>query len=161
MKKLLVPIDFSDVTNLVVENAKLIAKSIDAELKIIHVIAPLEEMNAQNAGNIGIGGVFVEPVTYGNIRDGLAKELKNEHKMMLEIKQKLMDEGLKVKTSLLEGKVAGTILSQIEEYCPDIIIAGSHGHGLVKKALLGSITMMMLKHVKCPIMIVPSGIKQK
>lgn len=157
-QRILVPLDFSDVTDLVVKNAKLIAKLLDAELKIIHVVSPMQDMGVQ--ATRGVGGVFVEPIDYGSIRDELAKDLKSEHKNILAIKQKLTEENIKVKTSILEGRVSDLVLSQVEEYDPDMIIMGSHGHGYLKKALLGSITMFVLKHVKCPVMVIPSDAKR-
>jgi nucleotide-binding universal stress UspA family protein len=164
MKKILVLIDFSDVTDLVVEDAKLFAKSFDAELKIIHVVAPLPREvrdRVQAAGSVvsGLGemsAVFIGPLNYEVIRDEFAAELKNEHRTMFEIKRKLSNEKVKAKTFLLEGNVSEVVLSQVEEYAPDMVIMGSHGHGYMMKALLGSVTMFLLKHVKCPVMIVPS-----
>ncbi len=157
MKKILIPIDFSDVTELVVENAKLIAKSFDAELRIIYIVAPIQDMGMQAAR--AVDSIFIEPLNYEGIRKGLASELKNEHKKMLEIKQKLSNENLKVKTSIMEGKASDVILSQMTEYNPDMIIMGSHGEGYMK-TLLGSITMFVLKHAKCPVTIVPSKPKE-
>lgn len=159
MKKILIPVDFSDVTDLVVENARLIAKSLDAELKIIHVVSSFQKMGEQVAGSAD--GIFIPPINFESVRDGVATELKNEHKKMFEIKQKLTNEKLKVKTSLLEGTVSAIVLSQLEEYRPDMVIMGSHGHGYMMKALLGSITMFVLKHAKCPVMIVPSKAKKQ
>jgi len=152
MKKILVPIDFSDVTEFVVENAKLFAKSFDAELKILHVFAPMLQ---------GIvGGIIMAPLNYEVLREELAVKLKNKHKKMLEIKQKLSNEKVNVKASFLEGKVSKVVLSQVKEYAPDMIIMGSHGHGYMTKVLLGSITMSVLKHAKCPVIIVPSKAKK-
>lgn len=163
MKKILVPIDFSDVTDLVVENAKFLAKSLDAELRIIHVITPVPQEvrdRVQATGSVsGLGEmstVFIGPLNYEVIRDELASELKKEHKKMAEIKRNLSNENIKVKSFILEGKASEVILSQVEEYTPDMIVMGSHGHGCMMKALLGSVTMFVLKYVKCPIVIVPS-----
>lgn len=163
MKKILVPIDFSDVTDLVVENAKLFAKSFDAELRIIHVVTAAFPQDVRDRTNVarGVSGlgemstIFIGPLNYEVISDELAEELKNEHRKMFEIKRKLSDEKVRAKTFLLEGNVTEVVLSQVEEYAPDMIVMGSHGHGYMMKALLGSMTMFLLKHVKCPIMIVP------
>jgi nucleotide-binding universal stress UspA family protein len=152
MKKILVPIDFSDVTGLVIENAKLFAKSLDTELKIIHVFAPVLQGT--------VGRIIMVPLNYEDLRDELAAELKSEHKKMLEIKQKLSNEKVNVKAFLLGGKVSEVVLSQVKEYAPDMIIMGSHGHGYMAKALLGNVTMSVLKHVKCPVIIVPSKAKK-
>ena len=159
MKKILVPIDFSDVTELVIENAKLFAKSLDAELKIIHVAAPIVPHNAEVRE--AVGGVIVSPLNYEVLRDEFAAELRNEHKKMLEIKQNLSNEKIRAKAFLLTGNISKVILSQIEEYDPDMVVMGSHGHGYMVKALLGSIAISVLKHVKCPTIIVPSKTKKK
>ena len=158
MKKILVPVDFSDVTELVIENAKFFAKLLDAELKIIHVIAPVPQ--DARVMQETVGGIIMAPLNYEILRDELAAELKNEHRKMFEIKQKLSNENVKVKAFLLEGKVSEVVLSQVNEYDPDMIIMGSHGHGQVAKALLGSITISVLKHEKCPVIIVPSKAKK-
>ena len=159
MKKILVPIDFSDVTELVIENAKLLAKSFDAELKIIHVVDPIP----QNTGVMqeSAGGIIVVPISCEVLRNELASELKSEHKKMLEIKQQLSNEKIKVEAFLLKGNVSEGVLSQIEEYSPDMIVMGSHGHGYIVKTLLGSIAVYVLKHVKCPVIIIPSKAKKK
>lgn len=151
MKKILVPVDFSDVTELVIENAKIFAKLLGAEMKIIHVFAP--------ALHGTVGRILMVPLNYEDLRDELAVKLKSEHKKMLEIKQKLSSEKINVTAFLLGGNVSETVLSQVEEYAPDMIVMGSHGHGRVAKALLGSITTSVLKHTKCPIIIVPNKTK--
>lgn len=159
MKKILVPIDFSNVTELVIENAKLLAKSFDAELKIIHVVDPIP----QNTGMMQktAGGIIVVPINYESLRDEFALELKNEHRKMFEIKQGLSNEKIQVGAFLLKGNVSEGILSQIEEYSPDMIVMGSHGHGYIVKTLLGSITVSVLKHAKCPVIIIPSKVKKR
>ena len=148
MKKILVPIDFSDITELVIKNAKLFAKSLDAELKLIHVFTPV----LQEA----VHEVIMVPSNYEVIRHEIATELKSEHRKILEIKQELINENIRARAFLLGGKVSEVIISQIEEYTPDITIMGSHGHGYVAKAFLGSVTISVLKHAKCPVIIVPS-----
>ena len=152
MKKILVPIDFSDITELVMENAKFFAKSFDAELKVIHVFSP--ELKGV------MSGVLMAPMNYEVLRDELAVELKSEHKKMFEIKQKLSNDNIRVTAFILGGNVSEIILSQTEKYAPDMIIMGSHGHGYMAKALLGSITMSVLKHVKCPVTIIPGKTKK-
>jgi nucleotide-binding universal stress UspA family protein len=38
-----------------------------------------------------------------------------------------------------------------------MIILGSHGHGLLHKALLGSVSESIIHHARCNIMIVPAS----
>lgn len=156
MKKILVLIDFSDVTEAVIENAKLFAKLIDAELKIIHVASFMPEEPEMIAKSIS-GAIFMAPLNYEVLRDEAAAELKTEHKKMLEIKEKLNNEEVnaKVRTFLFRGEVSQVITSQIQEYEPDMVIMGSHGHGSLMKALLGSTIVSVLKNAKCPVTIIP------
>ncbi|HBM17330.1 MAG TPA: hypothetical protein DD381_13465 [Lentisphaeria bacterium] len=67
---------------------------------------------------------------------------------------------INVKSFLLKGKISEVVLSQAKEYDPDMIIMGSHGHGPMSQALLGSITMTVLKNTKCPVLIIPSRAKK-
>ena len=168
MKKILVFVDFSEVTGLVVENAKLLAKSFGAELKLVYVVASVPQEvkeRVQSVGSVsGLGElstVFIGPLNYDAIRGELALELKAEHKKMLEIKKALTDEKIKVKACFLEVNVSDVASSQIKEYEPDMIVMGSHGHGYFMKVLLGSVTTFVLKHARCPVVIVPYRKKQQ
>ena len=56
-----------------------------------------------------------------------------------------------------EGSVMETLLNQIEEIHPDVIIMGSHGHGALYHLIVGSVASGILKHAGCPVLLIPSG----
>jgi nucleotide-binding universal stress UspA family protein len=57
---------------------------------------------------------------------------------------------------LLKGTAADGIIEKALELKADIIILGSHGHGLLHKALLGSVSEPVIRHAPGNIMVVPT-----
>jgi len=69
------------------------------------------------------------------------------------------DEGsrqLNVTTEVISGSPKGVILEQAEAFGPDLIIVGSHGHGMLDRFLLGSVSHAVALHAKCSVEIVRS-----
>jgi len=162
MKKILVPIDFSDVTGKVIRKAVDMAKAFDAELKIIHVAPPVayevrNKIETQIMPGLGeMGGNVAGYVSYDLARDQIASKLKLEHSKLLEIKEHIENKNIRTSAFLYEGKVLETILDQVEDYKPDVLILGSHGHGYMHKVLLGSVAVAVIKSLKCPVHIIPA-----
>jgi nucleotide-binding universal stress UspA family protein len=162
MKKILVPIDFSDITEKVIHEAVKMAAAFDAELKIIHVAPPVayevrNKIETQIMPGLGeMGGNVAGYISYDLARNQIASKLKLEHTKLLKIKNHAEGKNIKTAAFLYEGKVVETILHQIEEYKPDLLILGSHGHGYIHKVLLGSVAVAVIKSLKCPVMIIPA-----
>jgi nucleotide-binding universal stress UspA family protein len=54
------------------------------------------------------------------------------------------------------GRPVDRILDHIHQGRYDLVIMGSHGHGIIKEALIGSTSRKVLKHSPKPVLIVPS-----
>jgi nucleotide-binding universal stress UspA family protein len=162
MKKILVPIDFSDVTDHILDNAGELANALNAELLIIHVTVPVsksikDKIEYQTLPSIGeLGTGYTAAIKYDVIRDQIAHELKKEHSQLLEIKSDLIKKGVNARAILIEGDTVLSILKEAEEINADFVVIGSHGHGAWHKALLGSVANAVLKDIKCPLIIIPS-----
>jgi nucleotide-binding universal stress UspA family protein len=52
------------------------------------------------------------------------------------------------------GNPSNQILETAEEEEVDLIVMGSHGHGFVAGALLGSVSQRVLHQADCPVLIV-------
>ncbi len=161
MKKLLVPIDFSYGADLVIENTRMIAKAFDAEIRIIYIIPPLpheirNKLEINSVSTMGdMVGKLVSSNTYDSIRNEMAASLKSIHKKILEIKKKLMSEGLSVEAYIFEGRMEESILEEAAEYKPDMIIMSSQGHGYRFKSMVGGIYSSIIKNVTCSVLVVP------
>jgi nucleotide-binding universal stress UspA family protein len=53
------------------------------------------------------------------------------------------------------GTAAPQIVRYAEEHHADVIVMGSHGHGLVHRFLLGSVAERVLRQAPCAVLIVP------
>jgi nucleotide-binding universal stress UspA family protein len=69
------------------------------------------------------------------------------------------DEGsrqLKVTTEVPFGSPKGVILEEAEAFGADLIVVGSHGHGMLDRFLLGSVSQAVALHARCSVEIVRS-----
>lgn len=161
MKKILVPVDFSDVTEPVLNHATTLAKALGAQLILLHVSSPIVEGVAAELGNsdfsnLGIpGGNFGVYMRYDVLRDQIAAELKQEHAQLIELKKSL-DPALDTRIILVRGDIVDGILREAEEHGADMVVMGSHGHGFFHKALLGSISEAIVDSGKLPVLVIPA-----
>ena len=139
---ILVPLDFSEVTLEVIDQASLLARSLDAKLWLIHVATPEPEFIGYETG----------PQT---VRDRVALELRQEHRSTQQVAEKLRRSGLDVTALCPQGATVRTILQEAEKLDADLIVMGSHGRGALHRALLGSVSEGVLHKATCPVMIIP------
>ncbi len=53
---------------------------------------------------------------------------------------------------------AGAMLCRLaEETAADVVVVGSRGRGVIKRALLGSVSGHVVQHAPCPVMVVRTG----
>ena len=163
MKCILAPIDFSDVTPLVIDLARQLAKAFDAEIHLVHV----KELRAGAApGTLGYGlagmpelapmsGVPVpgfEPMPETILED------EGQKSKLAKWQEQIAQDGTKVSLHEPTGTVAEEILNQADELNADLIVMGTHGHGTMYNLLVGSTTEGVLKRTTRPVFLVP-GLK--
>lgn len=61
--------------------------------------------------------------------------------------------GWKVRSEILTDSPAWGIVKRAESYKPDLIVIGSHGRGLLGRAVFGSVSQKVLAHAQCDIRI--------
>jgi nucleotide-binding universal stress UspA family protein len=61
----------------------------------------------------------------------------------------------KVTTAVEVGVPANEIARYAETHGADVIVLGSHGHGLVRRFLLGSVADKMVRQAPCAVLVVP------
>ncbi len=157
MKQLLAAIDFSKNTEAVLEQAAKLAKALEAKLWILHVASDETQAMAYEATQFtGYSPEFTSmPGDVQLARDLSADEIKREHAQLLGISASLRENGTETQAILLKGDAAKLILEKAEDLQVEIIILGSHGHGLLHKALLGSVSEAIIRHAHCNVLIVP------
>jgi nucleotide-binding universal stress UspA family protein len=59
-----------------------------------------------------------------------------------------------VTTEVVSGSPRGVILEEAEAFGADLIVVGSHGHGMLERFLLGSVSQAVVLHARCSVEIV-------
>ena len=149
MKSILAFIDFSDVTDAVVEITADLARAFNAKLILVHVATPESDYEG-------------DAIRTNISRAGVAGEMHRYHDMLLKLESNYRDAGIDATTLLVRstsarGKPIRKILQEITRVKPDLIVVGSHGHGLVHKVLLGSVSSAVVRKAPCPVVVVPAG----
>ena len=142
MKNILAAVDFSDVTQAVATTAAALAGALDGRLFLLHVAAPEPDFVGYDVG----------PQT---VRDGVAKEIRAEHRQLHELKQPLEQAGLDVTALVVQGATVEKIVQEAARLEADMIVVGSHGHGALHHLLVGSVTEGIMRAAVCPVLVVP------
>ncbi|KAL4636806.1 hypothetical protein ACB092_03G035000 [Castanea dentata] len=61
---------------------------------------------------------------------------------------------VKVETRIDHGDPRDVICEMTQNMGADVLVMGSHGYGLIKRAFLGSVSNHCVQNVKCPVLIV-------
>jgi nucleotide-binding universal stress UspA family protein len=87
---------------------------------------------------------------------GLIKEnlMLEAQKIAGEAKKLAMDQGVSIKTEILEGDAADAIINTANRLGNDLIIGGTHAWSGIDKALVGSIMESVIVNAPCPVLIV-------
>lgn len=62
-----------------------------------------------------------------------------------------------VRTKLVEGAPLHAIVDYVKEVNAELVVLGSHGHGVVAALLLGSVAEGMVRKSVVPTLVVPAG----
>ena len=152
MNKVLIALDYNPTAQKVAEVGFLMAKSMNAEVILLHVITDPVFYSASGYSPIMgfMGYLDMSPIQLDSI-DGL----KNASLQFLDkSKQHLGDNT--IQTIVKEGDFADSILETAKELPADIIVVGSHSRKWLENILMGSVTEKVLHHTSIPLLIVPT-----
>jgi nucleotide-binding universal stress UspA family protein len=139
LKRILVPIDFSEYSKNALRYAVPFAKQFEAELLLMYVVEP----------TIYPSDFAFGPVTVPN----LERELRERASSELERLVKTYIKGaVAVKTAIRTGKPSLEIIRWAKEETVDLIIIATHGHSGVEHVLFGSTTEKVVRKAPCPVL---------
>lgn len=100
-------------------------------------------------------GDGVDMEVYSQIeKDGLDQARAAVRKAAAQIHAGCKGTKLHITTEVFSGSPKQTILEQVEKFDADLIVVGSHGYGMVKRFLLGSVSHSVALHAACSVEIV-------
>ena len=159
MKSILVPIDFSDATPRVLDQAKQVAQAFGAEIHLVHVNEIMPAVPPTTFG-YGVAGMpELMPMSTSPVLDPAphpAVVNESQKAKLNDWQKEISQSGLKVAVHEPTGAVAEEILREADAIKPDLIVMGRHGHGAMYNLLVGSVTEGVLKRSGRPVLLVPS-----
>ncbi len=139
LKKILVPIDFSESSKKAAMYAVAMAKQFRARLAFVHVIVPFYAMDP-----------------YAILQEcGLEDQLRQiaEDKLAALVRDEI-PAGIASERLLCYGSPATEIVEAARKLNADLIIISTHGYTGLKHAMLGSTTENVVRHAPCPVLTV-------
>jgi nucleotide-binding universal stress UspA family protein len=152
MKKVLIALDYDPSAEKIAESGYTLAKALNAEVTLIHVIADLAYYSSLEyspvMGYTGFSSPDMVPLLD-------LVELKKASSDFLEQSKKHLDD-TSINTLVAEGDCADAILEAANALPADIIVLGSHSRRGLEKILMGSISEKVLHHSKIPLFMIPT-----
>lgn len=144
MKKILFATDFTNSSKNALIVTKMLAFKEDALINLIHV------------NNFHL---YDPSIPTSSIIENYEIIKNNNTKKLNELKNDLIKEGLKVKTTLLDGTLIETIKEYLKEHPHDLLIIGENKKdGFIEK-IFGHNSEQLIKHVTIPILTIPENLK--
>ena len=136
LRKILVPVDFSECSRKALHYATALAKPCQAEIFLLHVL----EMPPVPVQALEIA--FMEDTP----KESAANELSEW--------QAQVGFPTFVKTLVCSGSAYAEIVRTAEENNMDLIVIGSHGRTGLARLILGSTAERVVRHAPCPVLVV-------
>ncbi len=138
IKKIMVPVDFSEVAPIVCKWAKSLAKKLEADLIIVYV---LEDLSTYE-------GIYVDLKTLSDLEKTLFEGAK---KSMEDFVKTHFADFKNVETIIVKGDIVEKIIATAEEKKADLIVMGTHGRKGIDKILFGSVAEGVVKNSPVPV----------
>lgn len=146
IKKILVPIDFSDYSKSALKYAVNFVKRFNSELFLIYVVEPVIYPPDFSMGQIAIPSVDLE----------MDKRASEE---LTKLAKKEIPVEINVKSLVKTGKPFIEIIETAAEEDIDLIIIATHGHTGVEHILFGSTAEKVVRKAPCPVLTLREPIK--
>ena len=150
IKKILVPVDGSDLSFKAAEYAIHLAKADNAEITTLNVVEDIKQ-----------GGAIGLQAKYGNVSlvDAFRKVRKDSAELwMNKISQEAKSQGVAFRSEIIDDvdatSEAGVITGYAEQHNFDLIVIGSKGRSRLGRLLTGGVTNAVVNSAKNPVLVV-------
>ncbi|MBW2385630.1 MAG: universal stress protein [Deltaproteobacteria bacterium] len=138
LERILVPIDFSEHADAVIEWAAHLAEEHESEIILLHVYhLPVEFQQVE--------GAYLPADFWSSVKDDAKRSLTAYG-------DRLRTRGLAVSEIAREGYPATVIEEEVERQHADLIVIGTRGRTGLKHLLLGSIAERVVQKAPCPVL---------
>ena len=129
------PIDFSPVTDQILDVARELAEGQVSRLRVFHVLTPLESL--------------APGMVWGELPPDDREQKVREHAAALLAQKGLAEARFDVRL----GHPAHDICEFATAEKANLIVLASHGYHGIKRFMLGSVAELVLRHASCPVLV--------
>jgi nucleotide-binding universal stress UspA family protein len=145
-KNILVATDFSKESEVAFAPALEMAKGSGGTLVFVTVV--------QEAMNLRMAVLAHSSVVSPEIDQVAANLVQMAREKLQKVADRYKDSGVAVRTIAVEGlSPARTLLELIEQEKIDLVAMATHGHGGIKRLLLGSVAERVVREAKCSVLV--------
>lgn len=139
---ILLAVDLSDATDKVVEAARGVADLTGASIHVLHVVEAEPDYLA-----------LTDDAELVQAR--IAADFPLEYSHVKGIVDQLLEDGFDATVCLRRGPAVKLALEEADRLKAGLIVVGSHGHGAVFNALVGSFSTGIIRKSGLPVLVVP------
>ena len=139
MKKIIVPIDFSEHSEYALETAAVLAKKNNAEIIALHMLEISETILTKGEEDLQVETIFFLKLAKKRFDEFLDKDYLKD---------------VTITPIVKHFKVFSEVSDVAKKHDVDIIIMGSQGTGGIKEVLIGSNTEKVVRHSDIPVLVV-------
>jgi len=151
IRKILVPVDFSELAQHAFAVAMQLAQKSQASVKLLHVV----ELPVASGFGATYSGLDMNPVGAYQNYDFMLPELLEQSKQQLE-KLALIGTaaGLAMEQEVTADRIVSKLVSVVTEEQIDLVVMGSEGAAGLEEILIGSDAEDIVRHCPCPVLTV-------
>ena len=156
VKKVLIALDYNPTAQKVAENGFALAKAMNAEVTLLHVISdPVYYSSTEYSPIMGFNG-------YTDLNkfqpDSMAELTKASESFLEKSRHHLGDQTIQIMVK--EGDFAESILKTATSMRASVIVMGSHSRKWLENIVMGSVTESVLHQTSIPLFIIPTKKKK-
>jgi len=142
MINIVLPVDFGDKTDQLVDGAVKFAKELNGKIFLIHV-APSDI------------GFAIGDMGFQYFPEVEANEIREELVQLNKIEQRIIAQNIECEHLLKQGIAKDIILEYSKEKNANYIVMGSHGRSGIYDVFVGSLTKGLTKDSHIPVLVLP------
>jgi nucleotide-binding universal stress UspA family protein len=142
IKRILVPIDFSDSALQALDYAIELGRKLKPEFVVVHALEPVYYPGAGD-----MYGVYDMSFAYREIERAGREQLAH-------VASRLRRRRLAVRTLLLNGSAPHAIVEAAKKLKADLIVMSTHGRTGLAHVLMGSVAEGVVRNAACPVLTV-------
>ncbi|MDU8886495.1 universal stress protein [Yeosuana sp. MJ-SS3] len=139
MKKIIVPIDFSEYSENALETAAVLARKYNAEILALHMLELSNAVLTSTSDQKDVEALFYMKLAEKKFKNFLEKDYLND---------------INVTPIVKHFKVFSEVNEVAKENEANLVVMGSHGVSGLKEVLIGSNTEKVVRHSDIPVLVV-------